>query len=70
MQTRIAITCATAVICPLLLLSQISTTDVSKPLYTQFVQLIRTTDLTALRKLASSPGAANVVDNLKNTPLH
>jgi hypothetical protein len=33
-------------------------------------QAIRAHDLTALQTLASSPGAANVADKLKNTPLH
>ena len=70
MRIRIAITFTTAIICPLLLFSQISTTGASKSLFTQFAQLIRTNDLTALRTLAASPGAGDVVDNLKNTPLH
>ena len=70
MRTRIAITCVAAIICPLLLLSQISTTGASKPLFTQFAQLIRTNDLIALRTLAATPGTVDVVDNLKNTPLH
>ncbi len=59
-----------AALCPFVLLTARIDTAAVTPNPSDFARAIRANDLTALRKLASSPAAANVPDKLKATPLH
>ncbi len=58
-----------AAACTLVLFAN-SVSKSGDPAPVDFARAIRANDLTALRKLASSPAAVNVSDKLKATPLH
>ncbi len=57
-------------LCPFALLSGLNSNEATTRTASDFARAIRADDLATLQKLASSPAAANVPDNLKATPLH
>ncbi len=59
-----------AVVCPFALLSAAINEGAHAATPSDFARAIRANDLAGLRKLASSPAAANLRDKLKATPLH
>ena len=61
---------AAAVLCSISLVSIGKGRAATAPAAADFARAIRADNLTALRKLASSPGAANTADRMKATPLH